>query len=302
MQIWCRVAALAALLGGVAGCGGGSNNSTAGGGSAGGSGSASQTITVKGSDTMVNLGAAWAEAYMKKTPGAQVSVTGGGSGTGIAALINHTTDIAMSSRDIKDTEKAQIEKGGGSLKEFAVAQDALTVGVHPSNSVKKLTIDQLSDIFTGKSTDWGQVGGAPGKIAVLSRERSSGTHVFFLEHILRKGDSKGTAEFAPGVLMMPASQAIVAELARNPRAIGYYGLGYHDPAKVQAVSVPPAAGGEGVEPSEETVLSGKYPISRPLYLYTAKEPDGAMKDFIEFCQGPEGQQLVSQQEFVPVKK
>jgi len=300
----CMSVALALVL---AGCGGGNNSADTGstGNSAPSNAPAtgpSGMLNVKGSDTMVNLTQAWAETYMTQHPGAQISVTGGGSGTGIAALQNHTTDIAMASRDIKSSEKEQIEKSGGSLQDFTVARDALTVGVNPANPVKNLTFAQLSDIYTGKTTDWGQVGGQPGKIVALSREKSSGTHVFFLEHVVRMGNSKGTEEFAPTVLMLPSSQAVVDEIAKNPNAIGYYGLGYHKPEKLKAVEVAAKAGDKFVAPSEATVLDGSYPISRPLHLYTGKQPEGLALAFIEYCAGAEGQKLVVEQGFVPVSK
>lgn len=296
-------ASLAAMLL-IAGCGDNASDSS-GNSPAAPSGAGSGVkgdLTIKGSDTMVNLVQAWVEAFQEKHPDADVSVTGGGSGTGIAALSNHTTDIAMSSRDIKDSEKATIEKDGGKLQEFKVAQDALTVGVHPSNPVKELTIAQLSDIYAGKITDWKDVGGKPGKIVALSREKSSGTHVFFLEEIVRRGNSKGTEEFAPTVLMMPASKAIVDEIAKNPQAIGYYGLGYHRPSDATALGVKKDDKATAVEPTEENVLNGSYPISRPLFLYVAKEPEGVAKAYIEFAQSDEGQKLVVDQHFVPMKK
>lgn len=305
-RLTCLSAALALML---AGCGGGSNDASSGGASntaggnapsAGTASTAGGMLNVKGSDTMVNLTQAWAETYMTAHPEAQIAVTGGGSGTGIAALQNHTTDVAMASRDIKSSEKEQIEKGGGSLQEFTVARDALTVGVNPANPVKNLTFDQLSDIYTGKTTDWGQVGGKPGKIVALSREKSSGTHVFFLEHVIRKGDSKGTQEYAPSVLMLPSSQAIVDEVAKNPNAIGYYGLGYHKPEKLKAVEIAAKVGDQPVAPSEKTVLDGTYAVSRPLHFYTARQPEGLAKAFIDFCGGAEGQKLVVEQGFVPV--
>ena len=293
----------------LAGCGGGDTNTsqtpsgdaanTPAANTPAANPSASGSLNIKGSDTMVNLTQAWAETYMTAHSSANIAVTGGGSGTGIAALQNHTTDLAMSSRDIKDSEKSKIEEGG-KVQEFTVARDALTVAVHPSNSVKTLSFDQLSDIFSGKATDWSQVGGKPGKIVALSREKSSGTHVFFLEHVVRKGNSKGTEEFATTVLMMPSSQAIAGELAKNPNAIGYYGLGYHKPAAAQAIGISQKAGDPPVLPSEETVLSGKYPISRPLHFYAAGEVTGLAKEFLDFTVSADGQKLVEEQGFVPL--
>jgi phosphate transport system substrate-binding protein len=229
-------------------------------------------------------------------------VTGGGSGTGIAALINGTTTIAQSSRDMKPDEKAAVEKATGKpVKEFKVGMDALAVIVHPTNPVSELSIDQLSDIFTEKITNWKEAGGLDEPMLVLSRERNSGTHVYFLEHVVRKGNAKGPEEFASSVLMMPSSQAIAQEVARSRAAIGYLGLGYvtkdHKPLAVKKSSSDP-----GTAPSVETAKNGTYPISRPLYIYTAGEPAGAVKDFIDFMTSPEGQEIVAVMDFVPLNQ
>ena len=195
-----------------------------------------QTLQIKGSDTMVNLGQAWAEAFGKKT-GIQVSVTGGGSGTGFAALISGTCDIAESSRKIEDKEVNDCKAKSIEPHETLVAMDGLAVVVNPANPVSKLTIDQLADIFTGKIRNWKEVGGKDAEIVLLSREVNSGTHVYFKEHVLRKGDKKGTQEFAASALLQPSSQAIADEVAQNPKAIGYYGMGYiSDKQKVIAVA------------------------------------------------------------------
>ena len=259
-------------------------------------------IQIKGSDTMVNLGQAWAEEYMAKHPEVSIAVTGGGSGTGIAALINGTTTIAQSSRDMKPEEIAQVEKATGKpVKEFKVALDALAVIVHPSNPMSELSIEQLSDIFTGKITNWKALGGRDEMILVLSRERNSGTHVYFLEEIVRKGHAKGPEEFAASVLMMPSSQAIAQEVARSGAAIGYLGLGYvtkdHKAIHVKKTPESPA-----VAPSIETAQNKTYPISRALHIYTAGEPDSPVKEFIDFILSPEGQEIVRQMDFVPLKE
>jgi phosphate transport system substrate-binding protein len=262
--------------------------------------SAGKSIQIKGSDTMVNLGQAWAEAYGKEHADAMLAVTGGGSGTGIAALINGTCDVAESSREMKPEEIDMAKKQGRDIKEFKVGLDALTVIVHPSNPVAKLTIPQLADIFTGKISDWKEVGGKEGKIFVISRERNSGTHVFFLEHVLRRGNAKGTEEYAPSVSMLPSSQAVGSEVAGNAAAIGYFGLGYLDKTKHRAIAVAKDASGPYVEPSIETATSGKYPISRPLYFYTPGEPSGEVKDFIDFARSEAGQRIVKELDFVPL--
>lgn len=291
-----------ALAIGVAltGCQRGADQAERPGGQETAQGARSQAIQVKGSDTMVNLGQAWAETYMGKHPGASVAVTGGGSGTGIAALINGTADIAQASREMKEQEKQQAAARGIEPAEHTVALDALTVAVHPSNPVKRLTAAQLSDIYTRKVTNWKELGGPDRRIVALSRDRNSGTHVFFLEHIVRHGKADGPEQYAPDVLMMVSSQAIADEVASNKDAIGYFGLGYLDRQRHQAVAVAAQESGEYVEPSAENVASGKYPISRPLYLYTRKDPGPAVQQFLSFVLSPEGQQIVKAQEFVPL--
>ena len=261
----------------------------------------SKVIQIKGSDTMVNLGQAWAEEYMSKNPKVSIAVTGGGSGTGIAALINGTTTLAESSREMKPEEREAVLKSHGkSVQEFIVGMDALAVIVHPSNPVSELSIDQLSDIFTGKITRWNQVGGADEPTLVLSRERNSGTHVYFLEEILRKGNAKGPEEFSASALMMPSSQAIAQEVARSRSAIGYLGLGYLAKDH-QVIHVKKTAQDPGVTPSIETAQNKTYPISRPLYFFTAGELEGEVKRFIDFVQSAEGQEIVRQMDFVPLE-
>lgn len=263
----------------------------------GGSGGAS--LQVKGSDTMVNLGQAWAETYMDAHKDASVAVTGGGSGAGIAAMLNGTADIAESSRSMKDDEMEQAKKNGITPKEFKVGFDGIAVVVNPLNAVSSLTIDQLADIFTGKIANWKDVGGADQEIVVLSREVNSGTHVYFKEHVLNKGDSKGTVEFVPTALMISSSQGIADEVAQNAKAIGYYGMGYiSDKQKVVNIA---GADGKPVEPTAENVLSGAYPISRPLFVYTKGEPAGLAKEFVDFILSPEGQEIVKKLDFVPLQ-
>ena len=185
-----------------------------------------RAIQNKGSDTLVNLALAWAEQYREVETEVSIAVTGGGSGTGIAALINGTVDIANASRKMKDKEIVAAQENGIDPIEFTVAIDALAVIVHPDNPVSELTIDQLADIFTGRITNWKEVGGNEGTIVILSRETNSGTHVYFLETVVRKGDKEIKDIFAPQTLLMPSSVGITSELRRNPNAIGYDGLGY----------------------------------------------------------------------------
>jgi len=258
------------------------------------------SIQIKGSDTMVNLGQAWAEAFNKKNPGVNVAVTGGGSGTGIASLISGTADIAECSRTMKEKEIAKAKENGITPVEFTVALDGLAVVVHPDNPVLKLTIDELANIFTGRITNWKELGGKNLPIVILSREVNSGTHVYFKEHVLRKGNEKGPEEFSPAALLMPSSQAIADEVAQNPNAVGYYGMGYISPQQ-KAIAVAKDKNSAYIEPRIENVKSGQYPISRPLLMYTKGEPQGAVKEFLDFALSPEGQEIVVKTDFVPVK-
>jgi phosphate transport system substrate-binding protein len=258
------------------------------------------SLQIKGSDTMISLGQAWAEAFMKKNPAAMMAVTGGGSGTGIAALINGTCDVAESSRSMKPAEMVQAKSKGITPKEFKVALDGIAVVVNPKNPVSRLSFEELRGIFMGSLTDWKQVGGKPGQIVVLSREVNSGTHIYFKEHILRRGKEKGPEEFAPTALLMSSSQAIADEVAKNPNAIGYYGMGYISP-KQKVIAVAKEEQGRYVKPSIEDVRKGRYPISRPLFWYTKGEPQGTVKAMLDFVFSKEGQEIVSKLDFVPVK-
>jgi phosphate transport system substrate-binding protein len=259
-----------------------------------------RTLQIKGSDTMVNLGQAWAEAFYALHPEVNLAVTGGGSGTGIAALLSGTCDIAESSRAVAEKEIAQAKAAGFVFNEELVALDGIIVVVHPSNPVGALTMEALREIFLGNIRSWKGVGGPDWPIVLLSREVNSGTHIFFKEHVLRRGKAKGPEEFSPRALMMPSSYAIAEEVAHNENAIGYYGLGYISPRqKVVAV----AAGEKEpfIEPTLETVRTGRYPISRPLFLYTNGEPRGTIKAFIDFAYSEQGQEIVRRTDFVPIK-
>jgi phosphate transport system substrate-binding protein len=273
------------------------NNS--GGGNAGNSGD-SLTIQNKGSDTLVNLALAWAEEYRTVRPDVSIAVTGGGSGTGIAALINGTVDIANASRAMKESEKEEARANGIEPIEFIVAIDALAVIVHPDNPVDQLTIHQMADIYTGRITNWSEVGGNDQPIVLLSRETNSGTHVYFLEEVVREGDSDNTDIFAPQTLLMPSSVGITSELRRNPRTIGYDGLGYVDPHHEKTIAVSLGGDNPFVQPSVETGADGSYPIARALYMYTAGEPTGVVKEYLDWIQGEAGQQLVVELGFVPL--
>jgi phosphate transport system substrate-binding protein len=258
------------------------------------------TIVNKGSDTLVNLALAWAENYHALHPEVQISVTGGGSGTGIAALINGTVDLANASRQIKPEELTQAEANGVEPKEYVVARDAIAIVVNPQNPVNHLTIQQLSDIYSGKINNWSQVGGDDRVIVRLSRETNSGTHVFFLENVIRLGDPNNKTLFSPDTLLLPSSEGITAETRDNPNAIGYDGLGYvTDEVKVIAI-------GKGepepfVLPSAQTVNSGQYPIARDLYMYTNGQPTGQVQQYLDWIMGSEAQAIVTQLGFVPIK-
>ncbi|MBI4675781.1 MAG: phosphate ABC transporter substrate-binding protein [Chloroflexi bacterium] len=258
----------------------------------------SQTIENKGSDTMVNLALAWAEAYMKLHPDVRLSVTGGGSGTGIAAMINGTVDIANASREMKPEEIDAAKKNGHAPTEFIVARDAIAVVAHPSNPVNGLTLQQLSDIYTGKITNWRELGGADRPIVLLSRESNSGTYVYFLENVIRLGDSQSQLLFSPETLLMPSSEGISTEIRQNPNAIGYDGLGYVTPDQ-KMLGVARDSHSEFVLPSVDTVNAGTYPIARPLYMYTAREPTGQVKAYLDWVMG-EGQALIPELGFVPL--
>jgi phosphate transport system substrate-binding protein len=257
-----------------------------------------QSITIKGSDTMVHLVSTWAEAFMKLHPAAEVSVTGGGSGTGIAALLNGTTDICAASRDMKQKEKDLAAEKKIEPKEYVVARDGIAVVVNPGNPVGAMTLEQIRKIYVGAYESWKQVGGPDEPIVVLSRESSSGTYVFFQEHVLRKQDYRQDAR------LMPATSAIIQAVSADQWDIGYVGLGYAAEAgdKVKTLSVKADADAAPVVPSEDTVDSGAYSIARPLFFYTPGEPQGTAKEFIDFCTGPEGQKIVRETGYVPVKK
>jgi phosphate transport system substrate-binding protein len=263
-------------------------------------GNITASINNVGSDTMVNLALAWAEAYQSGHPDVRVSVTGGGSGTGIAALINETIDIANASRQMKSEEIDEAKNKGIQPVEFVVARDAIAVIVNPENPVERLTLQQISDIYSGRIINWKEVGGEDRPIVRLSRETNSGTHVYFLETVIRLGDKKNTTLFSTDTLLLPSSEGIINEVRQNPNAIGYDGLGYV-PKDLKKVAVARDAAGPYVLPSIASVNDDSYPIARDLYMYTAGEPTGAVKDYIEWIFSEEAQAIVAQLGFVPVK-
>jgi phosphate transport system substrate-binding protein len=258
------------------------------------------SITNEGSDTMVNLALAWAERYQQLHPEVQISVTGGGSGTGLAALINGTVDIANASRKIKPEELKAAGDQGEKPVELVVARDAIAVIVNLENPVDQLTLQQLSDIYSGKINNWNEVGGDDRPIVRLSRETNSGTHVYFLETVVRLGQTDNKTLFSPDTLLMPSSEGISAEIRDNPNAIGYDGLGYVTPdLKVIAVAKDPD--NAFILPSAQTVNNGEYPIARDLYMYTAKEPTGTIKVYLDWILTSDAQQIVTNLGFVPIK-
>lgn len=261
--------------------------------------SAGAYIENKGSDTMVNLALAWAEQYQSENPAIRISVTGGGSGTGITALKTNTVDIANASRQIKAEELAEISAQGAEAVEFVVARDAIAVIVNPSNPINRLTLQQVSDIYTGRINNWSELGGEDRPIVRTSRETNSGTHVFFLEEVVRLGSKEDKTIFAADTLLLPSSEGIIAEVRDNPNAIGYDGLGYITPdVKVIALADGPEA--DYIIPSVETVVDGSYPIARDLYVYTRGQPQGEVKRYIDWILSAEAQQIVSSLGFVPV--
>jgi phosphate transport system substrate-binding protein len=258
-------------------------------------------IQNKGSDTIVNLALAWAEKYQAEHPDVSISVTGGGSGTGIAALLNKTVDIANASRQMQAEEITQAKAKGFTPVEFVIARDAIAVIVNPTNPVSQLTMQQISDIYSGKVNNWSGVGGQDRPIVRLSREVNSGTHVYFRDTVIRLGDSKNKTLFATDTLLLPSSEGIVSEVRLNPNAIGYDGLGYV-PADLKKVAVAKSAGSPYVLPSIATVNDKSYPIARDLYMYTAGQPTGAIKAYLDWIVSPEAQTIVANLGFVPIKK
>ncbi|MGD2057766.1 MAG: phosphate ABC transporter substrate-binding protein [Anaerolineales bacterium] len=264
------------------------------------SASATKSIVNKGSDTIVNLALAWAEEYQDLHPEVRISVTGGGSGTGIAALINNTVDIANASRAMKPEEVEQAQSSGVDPVEFVIARDAIAIIVNHANPVERLTLQQISDIYSGKISNWQEVGGEDRPIVRLSRETNSGTHVYFLENVLRLGEKENHTLFAPETLLLPSSEGITSEIRQNPNAIGYDGLGYVT-EDVKVVAVAANVNSEFIFPSAETVNSRAYPIARDLYMYTAGEPEGEVAAYMQWIFSEDAQQIVRTLGFVPIR-
>ncbi len=254
-----------------------------------------RTITMKGSDTMVILGQRWAEVYMTTHKDAVVQVTGGGSGTGIAALINGSADIAQSSRAMKDKEKEEVKtKRGAAPAEIATALDGLAIYVSSKNTLTKITVPQVKAIYQGDIVNWKELGGPDEEMVVYSRENNSGTYAYFKEHVLKNED------FAPDVQTLPGTASIINAVSKDEWSIGYGGIGYSSGVKVLAVANDDSSA--YFEPTEANVNSGEYPLARPLFWYTVGEPTGEIKALIDWVLGPEGQKVVTDVGYYPLPK
>ncbi len=252
------------------------------------------TVTIKGSDTMVILAQKWAQAFMKEQPGAVLQVSGGGSGTGVAALINGTADLANASRAMKEKEKKQLKsRRDVEAKEFRVALDSLAVYVHASSPIQSLTIPQLKKIFRAQATNWKDFGGPDKRIVLYSRENNSGTYAYFKEHVLSKEDFAATAQTLPG------TAAVINAVSKDPNGIGYGGIAYSE--GVRAIKVA-REGQEPVAPTMENAMSGKYPISRYLHVYSAGEPTRVAKQYLDFILSDAGQSIVEGVGYYPLPK
>ncbi len=253
-------------------------------------------ITAKGSDTLVILAQKWAETYMSSHPSTRIQVTGGGSGTGFAALQNQTTDLANASRKIKAAEiEACVRNFGKRPTEYKVCLDGLSVYVNESNSLKELTIDQLAGIFGGKITNWKQVGGPDVPITVYSRENSSGTYEFFKEHVLKGKD------FAASAQTMPGTAALLQAVGRDKGGIGYGGAAYG--AGARHISLKAEQDSPAIEPTEETVVNGTYPLWRHLYIYVNPALDkGEIAAYLNWIRSDAGQKIVKDVGYYPLPK
>lgn len=250
----------------------------------------SKVIQAKGSDTILNVTQGIAEEFMQKNPKAKIAVTGGGSGVGISALLNKTTDIAMASRSMKQSEIDKAKELGIGVEEVVLGFDGITLIVNQNNQVKGLDSVTLGKIFRGEITNWKEVGGDDAKIVALSRDSSSGTHEFFKEHVIRGGE-KNNLEYGPETLYMPSNEAIKQEVKSNKYAIGYIGMGYMDDS-VHSLSI------DGIAPSKENVSNKTYPIAREVYWYVPSERTGTMKELVDFAISADGQSIVESEGFI----
>jgi len=259
-----------------------------------GSMAAGKMIQIKGSDTMVNLMSNLAEAYMQAHKDIHIAVTGGGSGTGIAALLNGTTDICASSRALKKEEETQAATKKLTPVSTIIGLDGIAVMVNKSNPLSELTLEQLKNIYTGVYTRWSDVGGPDQPILALSRESNSGTYVYFQEHVLEKKD------YSPKVRLMTSTAAITKSVTDDLWSIGYGGVAYAEHANVKTIHVKKNMDAPAIAPTEAAVHDGSYPISRPLFLFTNGEPTGEVKAFMDFCHSPDGQKIVTETGYITV--
>lgn len=250
----------------------------------------SKVIQAKGSDTILNVTQGIAEEFMQKNPKAKIAVTGGGSGVGISALLNKTTDIAMASRAMKQSEIDKAKELGIGVEEVVLGFDGITLIVNQNNQVKGLDSVTLGKIFRGEITNWKEIGGDDAKIVALSRDSSSGTHEFFKEHVIRGGE-KNNLEYGPETLYMPSNEAIKQEVKSNKYAIGYIGMGYMDDS-VHSLAI------DGITPSKENVSNKTYPIAREVYWYVPSERTGTMKELVDFAISADGQSIVESEGFI----
>lgn len=283
--------ALVASAVGLAGCGSSTSGTS---GETSGTAAPAKTeltgsITVAGSDTMVNMAQAWAEEFMKENPGVQISVKGGGSGTGIAALINGTVDFADASREMKPEEIAQLKAKGGDAVQTVVARDGITIIVNPANTITDISKDNLGKIYRGEITNWKAVGGPDKPIVLVSRDPSSGTYELFKEKVVGK-----TNNYAKSAKLLPSNQAIVDEVKANPDAIGYIGVGYES-ADIKPITL------DGKTASKATVLDGTYELARTLNMYSNGAPKDVMKAYVDWILSDAGQKIVTDQGFVTIK-
>lgn len=258
-----------------------------------GSAFAQEKITVKGSDTMVILAQKWAELYMKNNKTSIIQVTGGGSGVGITALINGTTDICNASRPMKQTEIEKLKARYNTLGvEIRCAKDGVTIFLNEANKVNELTLKQLSDIYTGKIRNWKELGGNDAEIRLYGRENSSGTYVFFHDEVVK-------ADYSSNVQSLPGTAAVVNAVKKDINGIGYGGAAYA--SGVKHAFVKKDSNSKAFVPTPESIAKNDYPITRYLYMYLRNRPTGETKKYIDWILGPEGQSIVTEIGYFPVK-
>jgi phosphate transport system substrate-binding protein len=262
---------------------------------------AKQTIRQVGSNTILPIAEKWRQGFNAKHPDVEINISGEGSGVGFRSLISKSAEICDASREIKQEEKDQAKAAGVNPVEHTVAYDGIAVIVNPSNPLKEISVQDLSDIYSGKVTKWDGVGAKGlGEVQLMSRDSSSGTYESFKDMVITLGGKEKDRDYAPQTLKQASTQAVLSMVAQTKGGVGYVGLGYVDKT-VKVLNVVPLAGGKAVTPTPETVLNGTYPISRKLYCYTDGEPSGIVKEYLDWIMGSEGQALVKETGFVPLK-